>query len=139
MQQTTQNNIKNFSETEIKVDRRKTMPHLFKKGHSGNPGGRPKGAVSLITIMRDKLAQTSYDNKRTVGEHLVENLIQQALEGDMRAQTIVFNYLEGMPRQAMEISGEGGEPLNLGVQILSVINKIYGKSLSDGNHSNTST
>lgn len=38
----------------------------FEKGKSGNPGGRPKGSVSITTLLRHKLleadAQTIVDN-----------------------------------------------------------------------------
>jgi len=30
--------------------------HYYKPGQSGNPSGRPKGAVTKVTIMRNKLA-----------------------------------------------------------------------------------
>lgn len=41
--------------TEKKTDRRKTMPHLFKPGQSGNPAGRAKGS-------RNKLAAAFIDD-----------------------------------------------------------------------------
>lgn len=43
-----------------KVDRRKSMPHLFKKGQSGNPAGKPKGATSLTAMLRKAMDQKAY-------------------------------------------------------------------------------
>ena len=39
-----------ITEVKQKIDRRKTMPHLFKKGQSGNPGGRAKKSPELRRI-----------------------------------------------------------------------------------------
>lgn len=45
----------------------------FQPGKSGNPGGRPKGAVSLTTILRKKLTECDADT-------LAQNLLDLALK-----------------------------------------------------------
>lgn len=64
----------------------------FKKGQSGNPNGRPKGAKSLGTIVQTELATrlsiTLDGQSKQVSrlEALVMKLMQDALAGDAKAQ-----------------------------------------------------
>ena len=58
-----------------KIDGRKTMPHLFKKGVGGNPNGRPKGSVNKYTQLARELLSSR-------GEEIVEVVIAKALKGD---------------------------------------------------------
>ena len=76
----------------------------FVKGNPG--GGRPPGSISLITIMKQKLEMLGPDEKRTVAEHLIENVIQDALEGKDTQLKLLFQYVEGMPKQAIDLNAE---------------------------------
>ena len=58
------------------VDKRKTMPHLFKKGQIPNPNGRPKGSVNKYTQLARELLSSR-------GEEIVEVVIAKALKGDV--------------------------------------------------------
>ena len=58
----------------------------FTKGRSGNPGGRPKGALNKSTI----LAQSLLDGE---AEALVKKVIQLALEGDLTCLRICMQRL----------------------------------------------
>ena len=63
----------------------------FKKGKSGNPKGRPKGAKSLKSVLQAELAQklsVKEDGKAkkiSKMEALAKRLVAQALSGDGRA------------------------------------------------------
>ena len=76
-------------------------PYQFKKGQSGNPGGRPKGTISLKEYAKRYLQQMSDDEKLTFMEGLNKDTIWKMSEGNPSNHTDVTT---------------GGEPL--GVVIL---------------------
>lgn len=57
----------------------------FKPGQSGNPAGRPKGAVNRATKMRQEIEKS--------GNKLVAQLIRQALEGDPASLKLCIDRL----------------------------------------------
>ena len=78
----------------------------FQPGVSGNPAGRPEGSVSLTSMIKAKLEQMSPDGKRKALEVLAENIIQDALENNNKMRQLIWNYVDGMPRQGIDIKGE---------------------------------
>jgi hypothetical protein len=72
----------------------------FRKGRSGNPRGRPKGARGIRTLLDEALGQeitiseggrTSRISKR---EALILSLITKAIKGDMRAAAQTLRLIE---------------------------------------------
>lgn len=63
----------------------------FKPGHSGNPKGRPKGAKSLQSIVRDTLTQKVTirgpfgERKVSRIEAILQKAVEQAMKGNPRA------------------------------------------------------
>lgn len=92
-----------------KVDGRKTMPHLFKPGQSGNPAGRPKGSVNKYTQLARELLSSR-------GEEIVQVVIDKALKGDVHCLKMCMDRI--VPQQkAVEIKhtkDEGGLVINVG-------------------------
>jgi hypothetical protein len=92
-----------------KVDRRKTMPHLFKKGQVPNPNGRPKGSVNKYTQLARELLSSR-------GEEIVEVVIAKALKGDVHCLKMCMDRI--VPAQkAVEIKhtkAENGLIINVG-------------------------
>lgn len=84
-------------------------PWLFQKGQSGNPNGRPKGSISLLEILRKELEEIpsgQLEQRRNYAELLIKRMLHKAInEGDIQAQKLIMNYVEGLPYQ----------PINLGV------------------------
>ena len=92
-----------------KIDGRKTMPHLFKKGVGGNPTGRPKGSVNKYTQLARELLSSR-------GEEIVAVVIDKALKGDVHCLKMCMDRI--VPAQkAVEIKhtkSEDGLIINIG-------------------------
>lgn len=58
---------------------------VFKKGQSGNPGGRPKGIKDRRTVFREHLESHSKD--------LIKKAVELALAGDVRAMKLCLERI----------------------------------------------
>ena len=65
----------------------------FRKGHSGNPNGRPRGSKSFATLVNQALEQPVVLRKNgrtmTKRELLAEQLVNKAASGDYRATRLL--------------------------------------------------
>jgi len=71
----------------------------------GNPG-KPRGSLSLTAMIKKKLKTMSPDERRSALEALAENIIQDALESNNKMRQLIWNYLDGMPRQGIDIGAD---------------------------------
>lgn len=84
----------------------------FKKGQSGNPRGRPKGARNLETILESELDRavtvTEGGKKRKVSaQHaVVMTVVAKALRGDLRAVKQLVDLIEKYRPVAADDSSE---------------------------------
>jgi hypothetical protein len=76
--------------------------HQFKPGKSGNPKGRPKGAKSGETILRDLLQQKISLNERgkarriTIHEGIFRRIIEDCLKGNTKSAAFLLNRHHAM-------------------------------------------
>lgn len=81
----------------------------FKKGQSGNPNGRPKGAKNKATVLNEILSDKDKDA-------IIAKVVERAKEGDIQAIKIVMDRI--FPSlKAMEIStgdADQGVQINIG-------------------------
>lgn len=82
MDKDTQEQVKN------KVDKRleALKPYQYKKGQSGNPGGRPKG-ISLKEYARNKLLSMTEDEREEFFNGLSKDTIWEMAEGKPKQDT----------------------------------------------------
>jgi hypothetical protein len=76
----------------FKVGYKKPPPqHQFKKGQSGNPGGRPRGSKSSGDIVIENLDKrlpirfNGHEIKTTAFDAMIKAQVKKALEGDIKA------------------------------------------------------
>lgn len=83
----------------------------FKPGESGNPNGRPKKGYSITEMMKEMLA-----NKPEVKEAIGKVIAKKALEGDMAAINKLWQYMDGMPIQGLELGGKNGDVIKVKIE-----------------------
>jgi len=97
--------MEDTNKTEVKQDKRKLLPHLFKKGQSGNPAGRPKGTISLKEYARQMLSGMNEEER------------QEFFEG-IPKETI-WKMSEGNPANATDLTSGGEKILVMPVELIS--------------------
>lgn len=75
----------------------KNIPERAKGGFQDNPQninrkGRPKKGYSITEWFKEML-----DSKPEVKDAVGKAILKKALEGDIAAQKLVWNYMDGMP------------------------------------------
>lgn len=78
--------------SEKQRDYSELRPYQYKKGQSGNPGGKPVGSVSMKTYVKNKLLSMT-DEEREI-----------FLEGVDKK--VLWEMSEGKAKQDLDITGE---------------------------------
>ncbi len=81
-----------------------TMPKgkRFKKGQSGNPGGRPKNAESIVYHLRQVLAEEDEDGV-VKARRVAENLVALAVKDNVPALREIIERMDGKVSQPLDI------------------------------------
>ena len=58
-----------------------SRPWLYKKGQSGNPGGRPKGTKTMKTYVKEKLESMTEEEREVFLNGLSKDIIWEMAEG----------------------------------------------------------
>lgn len=80
----------------------------FKKGQSGNPGGRPKSPWTFKGLYEEAMEEllSTVDGKTIEAKRAVaKRIVKMAVEGDINAMREIANRVEGLPKQSVETSG----------------------------------
>lgn len=86
----------------------------IKPGFSGNLNGKPKGAKSMTTRVREALeeyATEQGESKKTYYQQLIKTVLEKALvDKDPQMIKLMWNYMDGMPAQSVDLTS-GNEKL----------------------------
>jgi hypothetical protein len=81
----------------------------FRKGVSGNPNGRPKGALNLATVLertlREKVTVNENGKKRTISklEAAVKQLTNKAASGELKALQLLAGLVRSAEERALQV------------------------------------
>jgi hypothetical protein len=73
-----------------------------------NRNGRPLGQRNFTTKIREALEKIADSDKDITNEVLlIKSILKKAIvDGDSTTQKLIWNYLDGMPSQSMQLEGE---------------------------------
>lgn len=78
----------------------------FRKGTSGNPGGRPARKPFTEALLAELHRPAGGTDGPTKLEMVVARLVQMAMAGDIGAMKLIFAYVEGPPTVKIDVRGE---------------------------------
>lgn len=92
----------------------------------GNPGGgRPPGSLSLISILKEELQKVPKDQQESYAHALVRRMLKSSIiDGNDQQIKLIWNYIEGMPKQSVDMTS-GGEKMHT-LDITGLLKKSYG-------------
>ena len=90
----------------------------FAKGNCANPAGRPRKKRALSALLRSIGAHKTDDGipKRRA---LAEKVWELALDGDLAAARLIYEYCDGKPPQSLDVT-TGGEKLPQAANVIIV-------------------
>lgn len=100
---------KNNPTNKIKKQEGSRKPGTWQPGQSGNPRGKRPDEASLTSLMRNYLNRTSDKNKNLKNKDIfIRKVFKRALvNNDIACIKLIWNYLDGMPKQSTEVTGDG--------------------------------
>ena len=98
----------------------------FKKGHTGNPQGRPRRAKNLATLLGaaldGKVTVTEHGRRRTITkrEAMIAQLVNRSAQADLKAMLIVLGMMQEIERRT-DASSEPASLTEADRQVLQFI------------------
>lgn len=96
-----------------------------------NRNGRPKKGQSLSDLMNKYLDTPSDDPDITKKEKFIMKVAKMAYDGDATALKLIWNYLDGMPHQKIDLTSNDqtimADKENMNKVIVSIIDKLQQK------------
>jgi hypothetical protein len=81
------------------------VPYQWKPGQSGNPSGKPK-SKPLSDLLRQAGENGAY-------KRIVDALVARALEGDIKAITVVLDRIEGRVNDKLIVEASGVDLMDI--------------------------
>jgi hypothetical protein len=103
------------------------VEHRWRKGQSGNPGGRPKGQ-SITAALREALQREH--NGRTVAQHLADQIIKEALRGKFPFAKEVLDRADGKVTDNHDVNISGVPPADSVLRLTDEQKVVYAIELN---------
>lgn len=71
-----------------------------------NPNGRPPKGQTLTDLMKEYLQGQERGTAVTRKEQFIQKVALMAYQGDIQAIKLIWNYIDGMPKQKIEHEGD---------------------------------
>jgi hypothetical protein len=71
----------------------------FKPGQVANPNGRPPKGYSITEMVKQMLQE-----KPEIRQAIATKIFEKALQGDPAAYKLVWQYMDGMPQQKVDLT-----------------------------------
>ena len=80
----------------------------FEPGRSGNPKGKPRGTLSLKSLLKRELEKEvkNGENPVTVAQALMNDLVKYAHKGNMKAMEMILDRIDGKILQEFNFQGD---------------------------------
>lgn len=76
---------------------------VFKKGYDENRNldGRPEGTLSITSLVKKALLEKPEgEDDKTYVQQFVKKILDKAIDdGDSQTQKMIWNYIDGLPRE----------------------------------------
>jgi hypothetical protein len=103
----------------------------FKKGKSGNPAGRPKGAKNAVTILKEAVLQGAEDVFLANIEKITTVVCKKAVEGDLTAAKMVLDRVVPV-KKAVEFGTKDGKDLGINIIVKALEETVKRSELLEG-------
>jgi len=116
----------------------------FKKGQSGNPQGRPRGARNMATLftqaLKERVTVTENGRRRSISkqEALVKHLVNKALSGDRRLLQLLLDEVHVIEARAESSASADNIPDETDLRVFRQLHERIRRQLRKGETSDES-
>lgn len=97
---TTKDNKSKEENVDKTAKKQRVIGRPFKKGQSGNPKGRGKGTISLLTDIKKRLKETAKKNPQEYKE-----LIDYYWKNE-KMRDLLIKMIDGLPKQSVDLKAK---------------------------------
>jgi Family of unknown function (DUF5681) len=110
----------------------------FRKGQSGNPNGRPRGAKNIATLftkaLKERVIVTENGRRRSISkqEALVKHLVNKALSGDRRLLQLLLDEVHVIEARAESTAAGDTVPDETDLRVFRQLHERIRRQLRKG-------
>lgn len=106
MEDSSNTQLENNQDTNTENTEEIQKSHLFQKGQSGNPKGKPKGARHFSTLLKEAIIKVAEGDDMPADRMIVKQLVDKAKKGDLQAIDRVLDRVDGKAEQTINLDAD---------------------------------